>query len=838
MVDEHPLIGKVLAGDYKIIAFLGKGGMGSVFVAEQIALNRQVAIKLLPVMEMTPEESMRFEFEIATMSTLVHPNIVTIHSRGKFGEPPSLYYVMELLEGGSLKNYLQKFGKIPPPLALRLIRPVAEALSFAHEQGCIHRDIKPDNLLFTKNYRCLKIADFGIAKLTSGISITHSQAMIGTFLYAAPEQMLWFEDTSKPEGAPIDARADQYSLGIVLYEMVTGQLPYRARNLMEMMKALSEAPIPPSEAAGYKISRSLEWLLSTMIAKSRENRFLDDDALLDAFSSVELELTASVSTRIFSLKPQEQGSIPPTASFPIASQSEKLFMQSQETKICIPERSWWDKYQKILAANKTVIRTVCGVLSLLVFVVILFSIWPKGTKENGAKVPDNDPKVVQQPPKENPENTPVSLRIFPAYLPVPPPDYPPLSIIFISPRGLQQIQLEDSIAPGAYQLSVLLPGYTCQEHGRTIEVRPGRLFHLTLTLNATPRKVSPKIVDSATRKDVVPIIFHIDNQPVAGNRFLPGEHHIYAVLENHQAIDTVVQIPPASADDIFQYEASLVPLRDILVPVKEILALASKIRRPDGSAYELEILVDEQKQPFPNVPYQFHRGEMYACVKVAPNAQKVLLRLGPYYNMVPIEQIHAVRSLDKIDVGMLMRHFAQIKDKQAFVKELESFYDQNKTKIVQFPPDVQQKFYQFLVEHTAPSDTENLDTTLWELRRLSNASELEEYESFKTCSQKLESLSFSERGNLWQAFIRKYPQGVYHKQALSFLEYNKEAARYEQLFREYVRECFLSLSEKRSLQRLESKLRAEDISLVKKRIHGYLKELRCGQSLEELMRNP
>ena len=809
MSEKHPLIGKILADDYQVISFLGKGGMGSVFVAQQLSLNRQVAIKLLPAIDLSEEEMHRFECEIAAMATLSHPNIVMIHHRGKYGDPPTLYYVMELLEGGSLKGYLLKFGKIPPALALHLIRPVGEALAFAHEQGCIHRDIKPDNLLFARGYRSLKIADFGIAKLASGISITQSQAMVGTFLYAAPEQMKWYEEDNKDGGEiVVDERADQYSLGIVLYEMVAGQLPYRARNLMEMMKSLSQDPIPLSEAAGYKTPKSLEWLISTMMSKSRENRFVDDETLLDAFATLEMELTASGSTRMFSLKAPPETftgmtplSVPPT--------SEKMLAQSVETMACVPQKT------NEFDIKKLTIGVVAALLLLLVS-LLGYLLWP-----NKIKV-DNDPT----PPEPNSK---ITLRIMPMYEPSPPANYPKLRVILISQRGLQPVQQEDSVEPGKYQISVILPGYECSDHGKTLEIRPSKLFHLALSLKAKPRKISPKIVNLTNGEQVTPLVFQVDRQTLISNTCRPGNRQIYALLENYQEIDMDVNIP--AGEDTFQYQAALVPLKEIL------FSLNTAVNKPDGTAYPLDVYVDgRQVQPV-HMQYQSSNHELRGRLKIAPNASQITILLGFYQATLPVDELYLIRNLEQLDIGRMFTHLSQFQDRALLMQELTRLLKEDKGKFELLAPAAQEKLYQFLVEHSLSRDYIESESPIWELRRLVSRVEAGEYLSFQSAVREAVALSFPHRTVLWQSFLTKYPKGVYVKQARAILEYCEEVVKYENFFKESVRECFLSLSEKRTLQTMEARLKPEDLTAIKKRMADYVKKLGCGQTLEEMWKN-
>src|SRR4051812_29533513 len=200
----------------EVIDFLGRGGMGVVYKARQKALGRLVALKLLaPERVADPKFAERFTHEAKALAALNHPNIVTIHD---FGQAGGFYYLlMEFVDGVNLRQAM-KAGRFTPEQALAIVPPVCEALQYAHEHGIVHRDIKPENLLLDREGR-VKIADFGIAKIlaaeSSGTGLSESQPA-GTPQYMAPEQK---------EHCATDHRADIYSLGVVLYEMLTGELP-------------------------------------------------------------------------------------------------------------------------------------------------------------------------------------------------------------------------------------------------------------------------------------------------------------------------------------------------------------------------------------------------------------------------------------------------------------------------------------------------------------------------------------------------------------------------------------------------------------------------------------
>ena len=202
----------------EILELLGKGGMGVVYKARQPQLDRLVALKILPTeIARTPGFAERFALEARALARLSHPNIVTIHDSGQVG---GLYYfIMEYVDGANLRQLITD-KKLPAETALAIVPKICEALQFAHDEGILHRDIKPENILLDRKGR-VKIADFGLAKLTGADDldhgITHTGMSMGTPRYMAPEQ---FNDTKG-----VDHRADIYSLGVVFYEMLTGQLP-------------------------------------------------------------------------------------------------------------------------------------------------------------------------------------------------------------------------------------------------------------------------------------------------------------------------------------------------------------------------------------------------------------------------------------------------------------------------------------------------------------------------------------------------------------------------------------------------------------------------------------
>ena len=261
MAVSDTLIGTVFDGRYRIIRKLGAGGMADVYLAEDQELGRNVAIKILNDRHAADDSFIeRFRREAKNAAGLSHPNIVSIYDRG---EAEGTYYIaMEYLEGRSLKELIVSRGPAPIKVSIDYARQILAALAAAHRRGIVHRDIKPHNVLVNPEGR-LKVTDFGIAR--SGASqMTEVGSIIGTAQYLSPEQA---------RGAPVDQTSDLYSVGVVLYEMLTGQVPFTGDTPLEIaMKHLSEVPKPPSELRP-EVPHDLDLIVLRALAKDPAERY-------------------------------------------------------------------------------------------------------------------------------------------------------------------------------------------------------------------------------------------------------------------------------------------------------------------------------------------------------------------------------------------------------------------------------------------------------------------------------------------------------------------------------------------------------------------------------------
>jgi serine/threonine protein kinase len=266
-MQQDDLIGTML-GNYRIIAPLGQGGMARVYRAYQENLDREVAIKVLPPWYAADRNFVeRFRLEARLIARLSHPNIVTVHDADEAAG--HLYIVMQLVDGGTLKqrlDQLQAQGQTMSPTEIvSIFIPLADALAYAHDQGIIHRDVKPVNVLMDRSRRPI-LSDFGIAKVLAGTgdNLTRPGAGVGTPEYMSPEQC---------QGGPIDHRADIYALGVMLFEAMTGHPPFVDDNYPALAHSHIYEPPPRPSSLNSTISPYFERVILTSLMKNPQQRY-------------------------------------------------------------------------------------------------------------------------------------------------------------------------------------------------------------------------------------------------------------------------------------------------------------------------------------------------------------------------------------------------------------------------------------------------------------------------------------------------------------------------------------------------------------------------------------
>jgi eukaryotic-like serine/threonine-protein kinase len=288
------LVGREIAGRYRILTKLGEGGMGAVYRGEQISLKRAVAVKLLRS-ELSANQTLlkRFNAEAEAVAKLSHPNTVNIYDFGQDADG-SLFIAMEFIEGRSLRSAIQTEGPFSPGRAFHVAQQVAASLSDAHAHAIVHRDLKPDNVMLQTRGRqadVVRVLDFGIAKLRDDSratqqAMTQAGDMLGTPQYMAPEQI---------RGETIDGRTDVYALGCMLYEMLTARLPFEAPTIMAMLtKHLTEQPVPPSlRRPDLGLSPAVDQLVLCAMAKEPAARPASMDQLGEMIAALISTLPAS-----------------------------------------------------------------------------------------------------------------------------------------------------------------------------------------------------------------------------------------------------------------------------------------------------------------------------------------------------------------------------------------------------------------------------------------------------------------------------------------------------------------------------------------------------------------
>jgi serine/threonine-protein kinase len=277
MGQKDPFLDReILGGQFRLVQKIGTGGMGSVYRATPSSGGADVAIKILhPKLAGRTDLTTRFRREARATSTLTHPNTVKVYEYGELPDDGSLYIVMEYLEGRNLNRAVKREGPLPVERAIPILIQVCGALQEAHEKGIIHRDMKPENIFLSKRGEQTeypKVLDFGLAKLhenqmrPGSIQLTQEGMVFGTPEFMSPEQA---------QGQTLDARSDIYSLAIILYEALTGKLPFDARTPMEyIQKHVVAPPIPLDERAPERnFPKELSFVINKALAKNPDDRY-------------------------------------------------------------------------------------------------------------------------------------------------------------------------------------------------------------------------------------------------------------------------------------------------------------------------------------------------------------------------------------------------------------------------------------------------------------------------------------------------------------------------------------------------------------------------------------
>jgi serine/threonine-protein kinase len=302
------MVGKILNSRYELEQLIGTGGMADVYRARDNLLGRTVAVKILHPQYAKDEVFIaRFRQEAQAAANLNQPNIVNVYD---WGIENSIYYlVMEYVEGRDLKDIIQQGGPLLPERAVEIAMSICLALEAAHAYGIVHRDIKPHNVIVTYDNQ-IKVMDFGIARVAGGSAMTQTGTIMGTAQYISPEQA---------QGRPADPRSDLYSLGVVIYEMLTGKVPFDGENPVSIAyKHVREDPLPPS-MINPDISPGLEAVVMKALAKNPENRY---QTAMEMYSDLErcLEGAPVYATPVL---PRDEAAVGATRAFPAVAARPK-----------------------------------------------------------------------------------------------------------------------------------------------------------------------------------------------------------------------------------------------------------------------------------------------------------------------------------------------------------------------------------------------------------------------------------------------------------------------------------------------------------------------------------
>jgi eukaryotic-like serine/threonine-protein kinase len=355
-----PLVGTLVADRYRVERKLAEGGMGLVYLATHEALRKRVALKILGAAARGQREAVaRFEREAIAAGNLKHPNIAEATD---FGQLPdgAMYLVMEYVEGTTLRQLLTEQRRLSPPRALRILEQIGGALDAAHAHGVVHRDLKPENVIVSGPNDRVKVIDFGIAKMKSETfgaptkGVTAVGTVVGTAEYMAPEQVM---------AQAVDARADQYALGVLAFELVTGQPPFKTEDIGRVMMMHVGAPVPSTRDSVPTLPPEVDAVTSRMLAKLPDERYASVAEAMKALSSALTAKPSVPSAPVVPLIP-----IVPPPPRPAA-------MPAFDTTLRSPRRDPLPAPSPATSRRGVVIAIVAGAVLLVVGIVVAVAVF-------------------------------------------------------------------------------------------------------------------------------------------------------------------------------------------------------------------------------------------------------------------------------------------------------------------------------------------------------------------------------------------------------------------------------------------------------------------------------
>ncbi|WP_138159224.1 Stk1 family PASTA domain-containing Ser/Thr kinase [Peptoniphilus catoniae] len=372
------MISKILANRYEILQKIGTGGMGDVYKSHDRRLDRIVAIKTLKAEYNTDNNFIRkFKRESLAAASISHPNIVSIYDVGteEINDEKIHYIVMEYIDGKTLKEKITEEGKLSEKTALNYTVQIAEALKVAHSKGIVHRDIKSQNIMITKDDR-VKVTDFGIARVADNSTVTATNAIMGSVHYFSPEQA---------RGSKVDNRSDIYSLGIVLYEMLTGELPFDADNPVSvaLMQVQSNMPLPSSK--NPQVSQYSDQIVCKMTMKDPSDRYADVYLLIRDIKNIQMGRTSNINYR----SEMQNNSPISTTGIRTAPMLDRKNMKKEDEPRYIKNRPEKKKSSPL--------PVLLGIVTAILLAVMLFFVVPKLLNNIGNKDKEEPTKLVSVP---------------------------------------------------------------------------------------------------------------------------------------------------------------------------------------------------------------------------------------------------------------------------------------------------------------------------------------------------------------------------------------------------------------------------------------------------------